>query len=158
MLTNRPISVRYIIHLWVYASHAKLPAWSAEGLWKGLKHHICWCLALVQGMRPISVKISVLVCVVSHLILLSTKTARYSVIIWPSLWFTSPPSDFTVAELTTDHRPYRKHWQEISELRNSAGGFVCGPWTGLNLKLFASIDPHHDAVILKLYWGFKSLM
>ena len=42
----------------------------------------------VQGVRPFAVKISVLVCVVSHLILLSTKTARYSVIIWPSLWFT----------------------------------------------------------------------
>ena len=36
--------------------------------------------------------------------------------------------------------------------------FVYGPWAGLNLKLFTSIDPHHDAVILKLYWGFKSLM
>ena len=33
-----------------------------------------------------------------------------------------------------------------------------GPWAGLNLKLTASIDPHHEAVILKLYWGFKSLM
>ena len=35
------------------------------------------------------------------------------------------------------------------------------PLADLNLKLFASIDPHHDAVILKLYhvyWGFKSLM
>ena len=32
------------------------------------------------------------------------------------------------------------------------------PWADMNLKLFASIDPHHDAVILKLYWGFKSLM
>ena len=32
-----------------------------------------------------------------------------------------------------------------------------GPWVDLNLKLFASIDPHHDAVILKLFWGFKSL-
>ena len=42
-------------------------------------------LALVQGVRPFLVKISVLVCVVSHSILLSTKTARYSVIIWPSL-------------------------------------------------------------------------
>ena len=73
-------------------------------------------IALDQGMRPFSVKISGLVCVVSHLILLSTKTARYSVIIWPSLWFT------VKAELTTDHRPYRKHWQEISELH--ARGFV----------------------------------
>ena len=45
----------------------------------------------------ISVKISGLVCVVSHLILLSTKTARYSVIIWPSLWFTGPPSDLLLA-------------------------------------------------------------
>ena len=45
-------------------------------------------IALVQGVRPFSVKISGLVCVVSHLILLSTTTARYSVIIWPSLWFT----------------------------------------------------------------------
>ena len=64
-----------------------------------------------------------------------------------------------IAALTTDHRPYRKHWQEISELRN-ARGFVYGPWAGLNLKLFASTDPHHDAVILKLhvYWEFKSLM
>ena len=29
-------------------------------------------------------------------------------------------------------------------------------WADLNLKLFASIDPHHDAVILELYLGFKS--
>ena len=36
--------------------------------------------------------------------------------------------------------------------------FLYGPWADLNLKLFASIDSHHDAVILKLYWGFKSLM
>ena len=42
-------------------------------------------VALVQGVRPFSVKISGLVCVVSHLILLSTTTAKYSVIIWPSL-------------------------------------------------------------------------
>ena len=54
-------------------------------------------LALVQGVRPFSVKISVPVCVVSHSILLSTKTARYSVIIWPSLWFTGPPSDLLLA-------------------------------------------------------------
>ena len=51
------------------------------GLFTIYKMHI----ALVQGVRPFSVKISVLVCVVSHSILLSTKTARYSVIIWPSL-------------------------------------------------------------------------
>ena len=105
----------------------------------------------------ISVKISGLVCVVSHLILLSTKTAGYSVIIWPSLWFTGPPSDLLLAELTTDHRPYRKHWQEISELFMPEG-LCMKPWADLNLKLFASIDPHHDAVILKLYRGFKSLM
>ena len=110
-----------------------------------------------KGVRPFSVKISVLVCVVSHSILLSTKTARYSVIIWPSLWFTSPPSDWLKAELTTDHRAYRKHWQEISELLMPEG-LCIKPWADLNLKLFASIDPHHDAVILKLYWGFKSLM
>ena len=38
-------------------------------------------VALVQGVRPFSVKISGLVCVLSRLILHSTKTARYSVII-----------------------------------------------------------------------------
>ena len=37
-------------------------------------------------------------------------------------------------------------------------GLCIKPWADLNLNLFASIDPHHDAVILKLYWGFKSLM
>ena len=112
-----------------------------------------------EGVRPFSVKISVLVRVVSHSILLSTETARYSVIIWPSLWFTGPPSDLLLAkaELTTDHRAYRKHWQEISELFMPEG-LCIRPWADMNLKLFASIDPHHDAVILKLYWGFKSLM
>ena len=58
-----------------------------------LNAHLWTCVlvlgvALVQGVRPFSVKISGLVCVVSHFILVSTKTARYSVIIWPSLWFT----------------------------------------------------------------------
>ena len=109
-------------------------------------------VALVQGVRPFSVKISGLVCVVSYLILLSTTTARYSVIIWPSLWFTVGQT-----ALTTDHRPYRKHWQEISELKMPEGlcmdlGLI---WTW---KLFASIDPHHhdhDAVLLKLYWGLS---
>ena len=28
-------------------------------------------------------------------------------------------------------------------------------WADLNLKLFASIDPHHDAVILKLLLGIQ---
>ena len=42
--------------------------------------------ALVQGVRPFSVKISGHVCVASHLILLFTETARYLVLIWPSLW------------------------------------------------------------------------
>ena len=37
-------------------------------------------------------------------------------------------------------------------------GLCMKPWADLKLKLFASIDPHHDAVILKLYWGFKYLM
>ena len=51
-------------------------------------------------------------------------------------------------ELTTDHRAYRKHWQEISELFMPEG-LCIKPWADLNLKLFASTDPHHDAVILK---------
>ena len=117
-------------------------------------------VALVQGVRPFSVKISGLVCVVSHLILLSTKNSKVF-----SCNF-GPPSDLLVlpliycwpkAELTTDHRPYRKHWQEMSELFMPKG-LCMKPWANLNLKLFASTDPHHDAVILKLYWGFKSLM
>ena len=51
----------------------------------------------------LSQKISGLVCVVSHLILLSTKTARYSVIIWPSLWFTVPSLWFTVGQHSSKH-------------------------------------------------------
>ena len=29
------------------------------------------------------------------------------------------------------------------------------PWADLNLKLFASTDTHHDAVIMKLYLGIQ---
>ena len=39
---------------------------------------------------------------------------------------TGPPGPVAYA----DHRPHRKLWQEISELRN-ARGFVYGPWAGL---------------------------
>ena len=137
------------------------PVFRRPWRWRSQKLHKF--VALVQGVRPFAVKISVLVCVVSHSILLSTKTARYSVhdnlalplIYWSSLWFTV--GQHRKAELTTDHIAYRKHWQEISELFMPEG-LCIKPWADLNLKLFASIDPHHDAVILKLYWGFKSLM
>ena len=34
-------------------------------------------------------------------------------------------------------------------------GFVYGPWANLNLKLFASIDPHHDAVFTEVILGIQ---
>ena len=80
----------------------------------------CWP---IQGLRPFLVKILGLVCVVSH----NSKIFSYNLALpliycWPAL------------------RPYRKHWQEISEFIN-ARGFVYGPWAGLNLKAVCKHRP-----------------
>ena len=89
---------------------------------KVFSYNLALPLIYCQGVRPFSVKISGLVCIVSHLILLSTKTARYLIIIWPSLWFTVGQHN---------HRPYRNHWQEISELRNARGSGLIWTWSCL---------------------------